>query len=136
MTNRNKFLKDLLGRKTQLNETDYKIYYVLYLGQVPNEAELDLIFSNSNFISRKDADAIILKKKFDKGSVILETFRTFDTDSKGYIDADDLRRTWEHTVPNLSWEILQSSFDQISEDGVLDYESFKIYFLSLPNSFN
>ncbi|KAK4887651.1 hypothetical protein RN001_003922 [Aquatica leii] len=130
MSNRYQFLKDLLGSKTYLNETEYIIYNVVYTGQVPNDAEINLMFFNANLISRKDANVIISKKLVDKESIVLETFRAFDTDCKGYIDTEDLKNAWKSTLPNLSWEILHNSFRQIAEDDVLDYKAFKIYFLS------
>lgn len=67
-----------------------------------------------------DEFCVMMHKQAQKSSgteLVAETFRLFDDDNEGYIDAEKLMKRGELAGQSLTKELAQEMIDQVDQDG-------------------
>ena len=89
-------------------------------------AEVD---DDNNGYCEYDEFLLLMSKKINEGQMdeeMMEAFKTFDKDSKGFIDIKDLRRVLKSYNENLNDEEVKLMFNETDadKDGKINFKDF------------
>ncbi|GJQ73714.1 hypothetical protein Trydic_g14048 [Trypoxylus dichotomus] len=124
----------LLGtNKTYVNKREYKLCLTAFLGHIPTDFELEILFDGNCSIPSAEVEKIIQRhilQKTDKEFEAMQIFRLFDCKSKGYINLNDVYRVWKDASPYLSWRHISECFNDVSVENKLHYDLFKAMYIA------
>lgn len=116
------FLPD---RTMDIDKDLYKVVITSILGYTPTDAEADVIFENRTHITpetfKSVLDNLISLNYQCYHDVTKEVYVAFDSNFKGCIDINDLRRAWEETDCKLPWKVVMECFKEVTNGDDLSY---------------
>ncbi|XP_078001078.1 EF-hand calcium-binding domain-containing protein 11-like [Glandiceps talaboti] len=111
--------------KGYLKREDIKVATVSLLGYKPTKYEVDEMLKNADTIDgqqcmKLDHFMTIMCSKLsvvDKDDEIRQTFMVFDSQCKGFLTVDDIRKAFSQVAPHIATHRVDSAFREIDRDG-------------------
>ncbi|KAK2147295.1 hypothetical protein LSH36_561g02071 [Paralvinella palmiformis] len=116
-----------LGHKGYLDKEDVKMAVLSLFGYKPSKVEVNQLFQDHSKLIGDSCQGIQLENFTgamtckllvqDEDDLIRQTFLVFDSQCRGFLTLDDLKKAFAQVAPHLSLSVIESAFREVDRDG-------------------
>ncbi|XP_070577429.1 EF-hand calcium-binding domain-containing protein 11-like [Ptychodera flava] len=130
------------GHKGHLTKEDLKVAVVSLLGYKPTKYEVEEMLRLADEIDGEKCMTLdhfmnVMSSKLslvDKDDEIRQTFMVFDTQCRGFLTVEDLKKAFSQVAPHIATHRVETAFREVDRDGdgrvsYRDFEFMMKYYL-------